>query len=243
MGYALLREKAPLGQKVEDLGLRLENVALSHCCVRGKCAANDKLASGAVLPGQYFDAETNLHYNHHRYYDPELGRYITSDPIGLGGGKNTYSYALSNPLFYVDPDGRIGLVGGVFGAVVNIGLQLSANGGNVRGIVIQEVVLSAITGAILPGVGAAIFNSSLRAGAAAGVTVRGLNSILGEGGPTPPVTVGNIFPPSNDSADTSSDGSSADFGSLDPVSDALRRQFCQQNPGAPNCQPQGGGCD
>jgi len=110
MGYALLREKPPLGQKVEDLGLHLENVLLSDCCVRGKSAANDKCASGQVLPGQYFDQETNLHYNHFRYYDPELGRYITSDPIGLLAGLNTYSYVNQNSVRFYDPTGEIGQV-------------------------------------------------------------------------------------------------------------------------------------
>jgi RHS repeat-associated protein len=57
------------------------------------------------FPGQYFDAETNLFYNHNRYYDPTLGRYITSDPIGLGAGTNTYAYAGANPAMYVDPSG------------------------------------------------------------------------------------------------------------------------------------------
>jgi len=58
-----------------------------------------------ILAGQYFDVETGLHYNWHRYYDPKTGRYISSDPIGLAGGPNTYLYAGANPLRFVDPLG------------------------------------------------------------------------------------------------------------------------------------------
>ena len=54
--------------------------------------------------GQYHDAETGLHYNRHRYYDPQLGRFTTQDPISLAGGVNLYQYA-PNPVQWVDPLG------------------------------------------------------------------------------------------------------------------------------------------
>jgi RHS repeat-associated protein len=57
------------------------------------------------LPGQYFDKETNLHYNYFRDYDPSIGRYGESDPVGLKGGINTYAYVASRPLTRKDPKG------------------------------------------------------------------------------------------------------------------------------------------
>ncbi len=54
--------------------------------------------------GQYFDAETGLHYNRHRYYNPGTGRFLTPDPIKLAGGLNNYQY-VPNPTGWVDPLG------------------------------------------------------------------------------------------------------------------------------------------
>ncbi|WP_414920732.1 RHS repeat domain-containing protein, partial [Pseudomonas sp. IT-P218] len=51
--------------------------------------------------GQYFDDETGLHYNTFRYYDPEVGRFVTQDPIGLYGGENLYQY-VPNPNAWID---------------------------------------------------------------------------------------------------------------------------------------------
>jgi RHS repeat-associated protein len=59
----------------------------------------------ALLPGQYFDAETGLHQNWHRDYDPSTGRYLQGDPVGLRGGISTYGYVGGNPLVYSDPLG------------------------------------------------------------------------------------------------------------------------------------------
>ncbi len=69
--------------------------------------ANDDVMRGGCpwrWPGQYEDEETGLYYNRFRYYDPEGGRYVSEDPIGLGGGLAQYGY-VHNPLAWLDPLG------------------------------------------------------------------------------------------------------------------------------------------
>jgi len=60
------------------------------------------------MPGQIHDPHAGLLQNHHRDYDPLLGRYVQSDPIGLAGGISTYAYVENDPVQDVDPQGLFG---------------------------------------------------------------------------------------------------------------------------------------
>ena len=72
----------------------------------GKVTINtNSIVNNLRFPGQYFDEETNLHQNYFRDYDPRLGRYVQSDPIGLAGAINTYAYVDSSPFMYFDEEG------------------------------------------------------------------------------------------------------------------------------------------
>ena len=100
------------------------------------------------FPGQRADGEAGLFQNWMRDYDPALGRYVQSDPIGLAGGINTYAYVGGNPVSYVDPRGEFGIIGGVFGGAADLGMQLLMNGGNINCVSWTQVGVSAAAGAV-----------------------------------------------------------------------------------------------
>ena len=84
-----------------------------------------------IYAGQYYDSETGLHYNYHRYYDPKLGRYLRADPIGLEGGVNLYAYGNCNPILNIDPEGKnAGAIIVVGGGVVVAGAIITSHNNN-----------------------------------------------------------------------------------------------------------------
>lgn len=125
------------------------------------------------MPGQYYDSESGLFYNWNRYYNPAIGRYISSDPIGLEGGQlNIFNYVDANPVTGIDP---VGLVNSYQQCVTEYVSTWTCTGGAVG------AMIGATGGTVvLPGVGTA-------AGAAGvGAAGAGLGAVTG-------MTIGNIM--------------------------------------------------
>ncbi|WP_455827938.1 RHS repeat-associated core domain-containing protein, partial [Pseudomonas kilonensis] len=107
------KETKPYHYQLDHLGTpqELSNpegeiVWSAHYRAYGEIARLDvgKIDNPLRFQGQYFDQESGLHYNRHRYYNPDIGRYLTPDPVKLAGGINAYQY-VPNPTGWVDPLG------------------------------------------------------------------------------------------------------------------------------------------
>jgi len=73
---------------------------------RGRLLSAEGETTPIRLQGQYADPGTGLHYNRHRFYDPELGRFITPDPAGIAADLNVFA-APGDPAFEIDPVGKL----------------------------------------------------------------------------------------------------------------------------------------
>jgi RHS repeat-associated protein len=90
----------------------LSNSSGNICCsyqysAYGQVAASDPdfTANPCLFTGRRFDYETGLYYYRARYYNPYIGRFLQTDPVGYGDGINWYVYCGNNPLSFVDPLG------------------------------------------------------------------------------------------------------------------------------------------
>jgi len=126
----------------------------------------ERVRQSLRLPGQYYDEETRLHYAVARYYDPDLGRFLSMDPQRVPGASlNYYTYCDSDPVNRVDPTGEISLtigtvliavgVGMVIGAAIGAGVELYKQR-NQEQTDWSQVGTAALIGACLGGIGAAV---------------------------------------------------------------------------------------
>ncbi len=114
-----------------------------------------KLEQLIRLPGQQYDDETGLYYNRYRYYNPEQGRYISQDPIGLWGGWNLYTYPL-NPVSGTDPLGLNAALLAAGLATMGTGAETGSGIGSVGGP--PGAVVGAVVGAVSVG-GVLLYNN------------------------------------------------------------------------------------
>jgi len=134
----------------------------------------------------YRDKETgNLYAMYRDAYDPRIGRFPQSDPIGLGGGVNTYAYVESDPLRKVDPTGEFGVWGAVAGAVLDLSFQMLVEGRALKCVDWSDVALAGAAGALGSGLlaGAGKLTKGAKTSARARAQFRKMHNLPGKNSP------------------------------------------------------------
>lgn len=153
----------------------------------GKCTIKSNVSGiAAINPfryrGYYLDDETGLYYLNSRYYDPEVGRFISRDSIEYANpetinGLNLYAYCLNNPVMCVDPTGTLAwwqnLLIALAGIVIIAGLAVATvvTGGAAAGLA-GAIAAGALKGALIGGV------IGIGVGAGIGYAVGGVDGML-----------------------------------------------------------------
>jgi RHS repeat-associated protein len=143
--------------------------------VYGQVAASDPNHPNRFLfTGREFDKETGLYYYRARYYNPEIGRFLQTDPVGYTAGVNLYTYCGNNPVNHLDPSGEFwgSVIGGAIGGAVG-GISGAWRGGWTG--FVSGAVGGAVTGAMI---GAGV--PAPTEGAAGGAVGAGLNAAINE---------------------------------------------------------------
>jgi len=116
-------------------------------------------ATPLQFTGRENDGPTGLYYYRTRYYSPQLGRFISEDPTGVGAGTNFYAYVNGDPVDNADPTGKLGFPGAIGGAAFNFAAQMATqlykNGGHFGAafecVNFTNVIVAFVAGAVLPG--------------------------------------------------------------------------------------------
>lgn len=116
------------------------------------------LADGPGYTGHVHDGATGLDYMQQRYYDPQLGMFLSVDPVAALDSSdsrhfNRYTYAYNNPYTFKDPDGRFGVFGALIGAGIEAGMQIATEGKVTN---LTAVVAAGAVGAVTGGLGSVV---------------------------------------------------------------------------------------
>jgi RHS repeat-associated protein len=128
--------------------------------------------------GRRFDAESGLYYYRARYYWPQIGRFLETDPIGYADQLNLYAYVGNSPLMATDPTGKCPwCIGAAIGAVVGGGLELGRQYLSGEDVNLARVGIAALGGALAGGTGGALVWAAAEVGGA--TTLAGATGIVG----------------------------------------------------------------